>query len=201
MLSEVTLTRMQAYLDALPDGVESYPQYVQKASVYRQFLQEMPSRDLIGHLPPPVERLLTAPLPVSAWVPEVYATALYLAIADVHLPDEREFLAHKLEANRKILSSALYRILMMVVSPNVALRNTGARWRMFHRGIALATQELGPQRVEVRMTFPPHLVPPLLVRTYGLVFQATTETAGGKDVAVLVRSSDEGHADYEVTWR
>ncbi len=192
---------MNAYLDSLPAGVGSYPDYVQKASVYRQSIKEMPSDGLVGRVPEPVERLLVQPMPVTAWVPEVHATALYLAIADVHLPDEREFLARKLDANRKIFRSPLYRVLMMVVSPTVALRNSGAKWRTFHRGITLATRQLEPRRAEARMTFPPRLVPELLVRTYGLVFQATAEAAGGKDVDVQVRSSDDTHAAYEVTWR
>ncbi len=119
----------------------------------------------------------------------------------MYFPDERDFLSHKLAANRKMLSGPLYKLLLAVVSPLMLLKRSDARWQAFHRGITLATKQTGPKRAEARMGFPAHLVPELLVKTYGTVFEAICEAAGGKDVVVAVHGRTEHQATYEISWR
>jgi hypothetical protein len=190
---------MMAYLASLPHGVGSYPGYVQKASVYREFIEHMPLTGLDG-LPAPVAELLTSRVPVGAWVPEVHAHALYLAIADVHLPDEEDFLYRKLQANRRMLRGPLYRLMMVLVSPDRLIRAGSERFSRFHRGITFKATQTGPGAMTARLDFPAHLVPDLIARSYAVAFRAAFEAAGGKRTDVTIVGSTATHVDFVGTW-
>ena len=83
------LPRVAAYLEALPNGLASYPEYTQKAALYRQFLKHAGALRVANQLPPELRLLVEQPVPVNTWLPEVMVNALYLGVADaLHLDDE-----------------------------------------------------------------------------------------------------------------
>jgi len=182
-----TLPRMEAYLASLPGSLASYPDCVQKASVYREFIRFMPTGALAGKVPKPVEALVTSPVAAAAWVPEVHVTALYLAISDLELPDEAAFVARAEVANKELLTGPLYRIMMMVASPAYLAKNAESRWNTFHRGIKMTAESLpqGKSGTAVfRLDYPKALVPELIARANTTAFKAAIEAAGGRGVKV-----------------
>lgn len=194
-------THLKAYLDALPQGVGSYPTYVQKASIYRQFLDLTPMAGVTEVLPEAVRHLVTDPAPVSAWIPEVHLTALYLATLDVRYADETAYVEHWGEVNRALLQGRLYRLLMRVASPSIVIRGAVSRWRSFHRGVALHLDRVSRGNVVVRMTCPPGLIPAVLAPSYALAFQAALEVAGADEAVVRVEARTDTEIRFTGRWR
>jgi hypothetical protein len=197
---------MNAYLARLPRGLDSYPDYVQKASMYREFLTEVSEADrsllpTFSGLPAVLAQLVREPVPVTSWVPEVHAYALGMAMADLFFASDDAFLDRKLQANRRILSGPLYRLLFLLISPARLLRNVVSRWEKFHRGLPLRVLDLQSNEGTVRLEFPHYMVPDLQVRTYALVLQAAVEAAGGKEASFGVESSGPTFAQYCGTWK
>jgi hypothetical protein len=197
------LPRVDAYLASLPDGLASYPDIVQKASVYREFIRFLPTSAAAGKLPAPVEALLTKPVPASAWVPEVHVTTLFLGIVDTGFTKDEEFIARALIANKELLTGPLYRLLMMVASPAYLARNAEARWNTFHRGIKMVTESLPEGKsgsAQFRLEYPKKLLPDLLARSYTTAFQAALEAAGARGVVVEVVRYDDEACTFKCTW-
>jgi hypothetical protein len=194
---------MEEYLAKLPRGLDSYPDYQQKAVGYREFLAEVPANEMsaLRVLPGPLLDLVERLVPVSNWIPEVHSCALFLAIADLYLESEELYLARKLELNRRILRSPLYRVLFLFVTPQGLLgRDLPARWNKFHRGLLLRAVEVGAISAKLRMEFPHHLVPVLQIRAYAGAVQAAVEASGGRGVFVEIASSSSTHAVFEASW-
>ncbi len=197
------LDRFDAYVASLPQGLSSYPEHVQKASVYREFIRFMPTGALPGRVPAVIEQLFLRPLPASAWVPEVHVTALFLAICDAGFPNEADFIARAFVANQELLTGPLYRILMMVASPGYLARNAEARWNTFHRGIKMVTETLpeGKTRSAVfRLEYPHGLLPELMARSYTTAFRAALEAAGGRGVNVEVQRYGPTSCAFACRW-
>ncbi len=196
-----SLPLLTAYLESLPSGLESYPEYTQKASVYRQAFRRRYAAALTPVLPAPLARLLTEPLPISAWLPEVHANALFVALYETLYSEEEPFLRDGRETGRKLFNGPLYKILMALTSPAVIVRRAKAGWTAMHRGIALDAQLAGDHAAAVRVTFPHQLVPRVVALTYASAFHAALEAAGGKRVVCALTTHTAEHALYDATWK
>lgn len=197
------LRRVDAYLASLPNGLASYPDIVQKASVYREFIRFLPTGKLLGKLPEPVEALLTKPRSASAWVCKVHTTALMLGLAETAFAGDEDFVARCLVANKELLTGPLYRLLMMVASPAYLAKNSETRWNTFHRGVKMVTESLPEGKtgtVRLRLEYPKKLIPDLLARSYTTAFQAALEAAGARGVAVEVVRYDDEACTFKCTW-
>jgi hypothetical protein len=191
---------MEAYLATLPEGLDAHPQCRQKASIARHTLQ----RFVDGALPPlpaPLQALVDAPPPASLWIPEVHATALFLAICDAQFPDDDTYVARSLALNRELLQSPLYRMVMFVAAPAMLIPLAGRQWATLHRGSTLtATALAGAGHARSEMRFPASLFPALLVRCFATAQQAVVEGSGGRDVRVELRGLTSTRADYDIFW-
>lgn len=193
-------TRLEAYLALLPDGVGSYPTYVQKASVFRTFLAHLGGRTLDAtRLPAPVRELVEAPPPPSAWVSEVHVTALFIAVREQCFASDAAYEQHWLEVNRAILSSPLYRMLMMVASPSQVVMGAARKWNQLHKGVTMRAT-LDGNRATVRLAFPENLLEPFVTRTYSTAFQAAIELSGGKNAVCALREYEPTLAVFDGHW-
>jgi len=193
---------MDAYLADLPRGLDAYPEFVQKASIYRQVFSRGLSDKLTPILPPPLAGLLTEPLPVSTWVPEVQVNALMIALFEnMYRGDEAQFIEDGLETARKLFRSPLYRTMMMLISPAVIVSRASSRWDALHRGIQLCASMSSDAGASFRVDFPSRLVPRVVALTYTSAFHAALEAAGAKEVRCSLTSLTPEQATYQATWR
>lgn len=182
------MSYLQTYLDALPQGEDSYPDYLQKAAVYRQFLDLMPMAPVADVLPAPLRHLVLDPEPVSAWIPEVHLNAVYLAARDVAFVDDQAYRDHWRRVNETLLSGRLYRMLMRVASPTVVIRGAGSRWSSFHRGVGLHLDRVNQGQLAARLTYPAHLIPEPLAESYAMALQVALEVAGARSARIVAQA-------------
>lgn len=197
------LARMQVYVDALPQGLDSYPDCVQKASIYREFLVGIDCEALRPQLPAVLRAMIDAPAPVTAWVPETHASALFLAMSDT-FADEAGFVDHVYRGNRRLLDGPLYRLLFRVLGPRTILRGARSRWGLFHRGGVDMELELpddsSATHASLTLRYPPRLLAPLLALSYAGAFRAAAELSGAQNVSVRVSTHDAERVVYALSW-
>lgn len=191
--------RLAAFLASLPAGLDSYPTCVQKGSVVRAFLAGTPA---VHGLPEPLHQLASRQPLATAWVPEVHASALYLAFADAHFPRERDFLAFCARRNAELLRGPMYRTLLAICSPSMMLQSLRMAWPLFHRGTTLAFVEKGPGRARLRLAFPPYVLPELIARGIQTAFSfAAGKVLLGHSWTSELVDYQRDSASYEVFWK
>ncbi len=194
-------TQMEEYLSELPHGLDSYPEYVQKASVYRKVFTPKLTEKFAPLLPDKLRQLLAEPLPVTAWIPEVFGNALLLVLFENHFLDESRWIAEALETARALFLGPMYRSMMMLLSPELIIQRAPSRWEALHRGIELSASISTESVASLRLRFPPRLVPRVVALVYGPAFQAALEAAGARDARCVLAESASEEAVYEATWR
>lgn len=176
-----TNPRVQAYLDALPGGVDAYADVVVKYSIVDTWLEGHDRAALRKVLPSEVHPLLETGIPITRWVPEVHATCIYLGLRELFFPSDDTFVTDALHRNIRLLEKPMYRILMRVLTPARAAKGTALAFTQMHRGLELAVDPQ-PEAWFVTLTHPPHLVPELLARCYATALRAALQVKGYKGV-------------------
>ncbi len=129
------MARVEVYLRSLPQGLESFPDCRAKASMLHAGLAVRPiPGERRAQVPASLRPLVDTPPPVSSWVSEVEYCALSLAMADLHGWTDEDFGQYWYDLTRKLVESKLYRGLIGMLTPQVALRSAAWRWSAFHRG-------------------------------------------------------------------
>lgn len=202
------LPAVAAYLRSLPAGIASYPEAQAKAAVLRDWLarSRLAVRLAPGQVPDEVEALAREPPPASLWIPEVHLVALKEADFELTFAGAGEGAMAAceqwmLEVYRHLLSSPLYKILFLVVSPERALVGGERRWSAFHRGSELRVLESRTGHARLEVSSPPGLFSELGLRAHGCALQAAGEAAGGRDFAWTLKRVEPGRAHYELTWK
>jgi len=191
---------LDEFIAGLPAGLDSYPECQQKASFYRSNMERNGARLPIDALPAPVQRMLREPLPVSAWISTAQSHAYFIATAGCAFSSDAEFFADTIKGTKSLFSGPLYRLLMMVVSPETALRGANKRWNAMQRGMSIEVVRLEKGRTEALVVAPPGLLPPLIARWYAAAFTAVLELAGAKNARIDVTSCDGAKAVFEGRW-
>lgn len=190
-----------AYLDALPRGVDSYPETCVKASLVRNAIEDRPLVRSVA-LPAAVRALVDAPPPVSVWVPEVHFHVIMNAIRDEHFGARTtEFLAWVYEQNRKLFSGTLYRAIFLVVSPERLLNNMEKRWGSFRCGTTLTHKRLGANDLELNVTTPAHLYSPASLEGMSAALRAAIDAAGAKASTVTASSPSPTTNVFRIRWQ
>ena len=193
-------TALQSFLDALPAGLDSYPQAVAKASILRTFLAKTDAtKGWAGDLPAPLPALVEAPPPDSAWVLEAHCHGVYLAARDLLFPTDTSYIAHWRAVNESIVTGKLYRAIFALISPARVLTGTGSRWGRLHDGIELLV-EAESNSAELIMKYPRGLVPELLAQSYTTAFDGVLRASGGRRVEVVLSEFTSRTASYRATW-
>ena len=128
---------------------------------------------------------------------EVLCEAVLCAAYDFAFTSRQEAIAATVERNLRLFQSPMYRPLMVVTTPRMLLRATGARWSAFHRGTTLEVLSANAHDAVAVLSFPPHVfIPenPIDVRG-GL--EAALLAAGGTNVSVVI----ESHTATSITYR
>lgn len=198
----VLLRSMDVYVAALPNGLDSYPECQQKASILREFFDRSDANKLADALPAPLAALLRNPPPPSEWVSEVRATAIYMAGADL-LWSEAGFVDHAYKHNYALLDSTMYRILFRLVGAKRLLTQLGSNWTHFHRGSTLSLHAFDDlaRTGSVEVTSPPRHVPAMLASGYATALRAAIEIAGCKGVESRAEIVSDRVVRLHVRWQ
>jgi len=192
--------RVHAYLQALPQGVASYPECRAKASACREALAWRPLPKGLAELPPELGEMIEAPPPVNAWIPEARSMALALTIADHHGLSDREFVTMIYELSRAVLSSPTYRYLMAAEDLGAMLKHAHVRFSAMHQGIGLKADELDEHGCAFQMSFPPRLYDELLLKAYAATFKAGLDMTGRMGIEVELTGFGETAAQFAARW-
>lgn len=192
------------YIDRLsPEGgLDAYPDYRAKASLYRSMLQARPvSTEVSASLPPPLRGLVEQPVPVSSWIPEVHSHAVLLVVYDVSFGSLDRLAEFAYAQQRSLFAGRLYSAALRLVSPGMLIKGASMRWKAFHRGTQFSVVSSGDGEAVVRLEHPRNLYDEVS-RTgmrEGLRAALDVSRAGGAEV-VEVEATDT-HALVRATWR
>ena len=70
-----------------------------------------------------------------------------------------------------------------------------------HQGIELSGLVEGKTSALFKLTFPPRIMPILLVQSYATAFQAALESASARKVTVSIEASTDESTVYRCDWR
>ena len=194
------LATVESYLASLPGGLDAYPESAHKGETLGLWLRRSPTRGLAERLPAPLAPLLAEGATMPAWVPEVHATSLYLAIREAHFADDEAFVAHAYACNRAVLDTPTNRVLFWVAAPRAILRAAALRWNALHRGSSLDVRIRNDTSAEVAMTFPAGLFPEIVLRGTATGFAAALENAGARDVLMTLDGLTPTRARFSGKW-
>ena len=138
--------------------------------------------------------------PVTAWVNEAEATAIYLTLRDVAFPDDDAYVQAAFEKNSRVLQHPLYRVLLRLMSAQRLQRTGAGIFARMHRGIT-SRAERRPSGDFWVIDYPPHLVPELIARCYATAVQAALELGGEKDVRVRVATFSPTRCELHMSYR
>lgn len=195
------LQRTRAYLEALPSGLRSYPECLSKVSIWRNILRWTDTARLVGGLPPELRALFALSMPDSAWFPAVHIFVGHLLLRDCLFASDEAICEHFRFVNRKLLSGRLYRVLFMVSSPEMLVYASDRRFGQLFRGIAFAVRWIGRGQLEVTLTYPPYLLPPLVCRLYLVAFEVAVELAGAQKVRGEQLEENGSSIRYALRWQ
>lgn len=176
------LPRTTAWLAGLPLGLDSYPECQVKGSLLRRLVKSQSLQPHIQLLPPELVPWFDTPPLVSAWVPEVHLFAMLHALRDLVF-DEPALHAFVSSGIARMISSPLYKIMFLVVTPTRLLYGIGRRWDQFHRGTTMTASDLGDV-IDVHVEHPPHLYSSTIRGLTAATFLTAVTAAGGRGYRV-----------------
>jgi uncharacterized protein (TIGR02265 family) len=184
-----TFPTLDAYLAALPEGLDSYPSCVVKGSVVRSMVSDGLFRTFAPDLPPTLKALVDSPPLASIWMPEVHQLSLLIAAHDGHFAragGEAAFLGWGDRASQAMIKSPLYRAVFALAGPKLLLEGLARRAETLRRGTTLSVVDKGEGWAILHFRFPSALYTPLLLKARARSLRGAVEVGGGKRVAVHV---------------
>jgi hypothetical protein len=181
-------TRTAAFVAGLPQGLDSYPECLQKASLLRALLEGAPLDVPEGLLPPAIAELLANPPPANVWLPLAVGRAAWLAVLDARFPgDDEAALAFADASYAALARSSMYSQLLHHLPPSVIARGASLRWRALYRGIELELRGVSAEGASGFMRYPTNLVPRFnaLSAVRGLAISLRASKARAAEVTLL----------------
>jgi hypothetical protein len=199
MRSLVEFPRLEAYLDQLPHGLDSFPECRAKASIHRK-VYEYSGLPLVG-LPPRLQGLIDNPPPASSQINQCQTLAMIVAMVEARrLPPTDESLWIR-EAATHLFASPMYKILMWAATPRMVFKTANLRWNAFFRGTSIES-DVGEREALLRLKVPRHLFHEDLARIFVDVIHATvnyTKESSASASIEFLRFTPEG-LEYAGRW-
>lgn len=174
---------MTAWLAGLPHGLDSYPECQVKGSLLRRLAKSQTLQPHADKLPAELCAWLASPPLVSVWVPEVHLFAMLHALRDL-VYDEPALHAFLSAGIERMISSPIYRIMFLVVSPKRLLHGIGRRWDQFHRCTTMTVLRDYESAIDVRVDHPAGLYSDTIRGLTAATFLTAVTAAGGRGYRV-----------------
>ncbi|MBV1857718.1 MAG: hypothetical protein KUG77_04840 [Nannocystaceae bacterium] len=193
--------RLGMYLRALPDGVDSYPECLAKASLIRLMTEILSVKVDEARMPPAIADLFRHPPPNNTWIPEVHSVAAHLALFDASGVREAALLGTAAELSWKMASSPMYQVLAYFTSPQRLLAGAAKRWEALHQGLPLTIEADNENKTaQIEMTHAPYLWNSLAhdwtAASWGPLLTMSRAQRG----TIVVRRSTTTGATFDVDW-
>lgn len=199
MGAAVRFPRLERYIGQLPRGLDSYPEYRCKASVYRVYSDEL---DLAAFpfddLPPSIAALLKNPTLPNAWLQEAHVTGAVLAVLDYLGLDHAAALRLLDEGNERLLNGRLLRSFMSLASPSILITLASRQWGLVHRGMKFAVERGTPTRV--RVDSPEYLHDEIMAHSTACGIRHALRMSRAKNPRVELESHSPTTTTYVATW-
>lgn len=198
---------LDRYLASLPDGLRSHPRAQVRGNVLDEQVQWLEEAGVT--MDPRIARAVRSARPMGRsmeWVPEVLSNAISLNARDGYRSDEA-WMQAVYERQRRVYATALYRALMLVLSPTLMTMGAQQRWSAYRKGSELIVEkwrkEPGRNVTFGTLRHPPGLYDSLMLRGFTSTLRAAIDAAGAKDSAVELLEDDSapGEARYRVSYR
>ncbi|MDP3277404.1 MAG: hypothetical protein Q8Q09_19610 [Deltaproteobacteria bacterium] len=196
------LPSLARFVEALPRGLDSCPEYEVKGSLVREVAAHTTLQDA-EIFPAELLSLVRNPPAVSTWVREAHFNALMLAIFDLQVArtgNPRVMHEAAYAQTKALLNTALYRILFVLMSPERLLSGLEKRWSALRRGTRIELRESTAGMACIRMHYAPHLYTQLLVEFRAESLRAALECAGGKHCKSRVALYTPTLSDFVLVW-
>ena len=193
--------RLGMYLRELPNGVDSYPDSIAKASLY-QVMRDLADVEVDpARVPEAVADLFAHPPPKTRWIPEVHSVAAHLALFDASGLRESDFMELAKSYTANMAASPMYRVLAFFTSPQRLLSGAAKRWEHIHQGLPIEIDfDVDSKRATIEMQHPPNLWTSLAhdwtASSWGPLLKMSNASGGD----VVVRSSSPTGATFDVRW-
>lgn len=194
--------RLDNYAHKLPGGFTAFPTALMKASILRDAIASRPLSSLaMDGLPTALRATLRDPPLPNTWLPVTHVVGTLLAIADEYQLDERTFLAWRGEQYRALFSGPLYRVLFAVLSPERLVGGAAHKWKSLTRdSLVLDRVETKHGAAEIAVSWPAHLLPPLVARSLMEGVRAALELSGAKEPSLEMHRAASTGAVYSLRW-
>jgi hypothetical protein len=190
-----------AFLDALPQGFDSFPECECLRETYEGARARVREGGDPGALPGPVQRYFDEDED-RKWIPEVIGLTLQMMMFD--LEGEEAGVQWFYDDAKRIFEGPIMRFLMKLMSPTLVVMGASSRWGALRRGSTLTAspvkKDTEHNRAIATLEFPDGLYPELFLRGLEQSFKAAVDGARGNDVDVKLTNIEPGRAAYEVTW-
>lgn len=194
------LPETAAYVERLPEGLRSYPGCIIRGTQTRPTIEELRDRVDPRALPPELRWPLQHPPTPNQWVPEVPFAALILALREIAFDSDEAFLDWAGGALRRILGSTLYRLILVMATPDRLAQRAPSAWDTLRRGTRRSISERGANHNFGHLSFPAHLFSPLHAEVVGRGLQVTYELSRARAPRARVLHYTPTGFDLEVTY-
>lgn len=187
------------YLARLPAGLDAFPECKIRGSLVQSMLQSKPIADPHGALPDALVELIEHPPVATAWLPQVHGRAILRVIYDEHFRSEAAMARWAYDAQKRLFSGPLYRILFWGISPERLMKMAVNRYEHFHVGVSM-TLLPGPRGGAVMLRFPERMFEPFDHKATLEGFRAALELAGAREVHSDVAQHGATEARLVIDW-
>jgi hypothetical protein len=191
--------RTAAYVAALPNGLDSYPQCRARTDVNRVVLERFPKLLEHGGVDPSLVQRLVRATRAGDWMTEVEAVTTRLMVRDTALVTDTAYRQWNHAVAAEVFSRPMYRVLMYVMSPTLVLMGASKRWAAFREGTTLVSRADKSKR-ELELSYPPKLYTEIVLHGIGEAFRAALVAAGAKEPLLDLDEAGAEKARWRVSW-
>jgi hypothetical protein len=204
-LDSALLPLAAAYLETLPQGLESFVGCAIRNTVFEPHVRDFSRLGAEPGLPEPIADLLSGRLSDRQWVPEVVFQASYLVVRDLAFRDDAAFHRWIFGSNQEMFDKPLIRNLMRLVSPSLIALGATKRWGSFHQGselVPVSAETVDGRTVTVtQLRYPEGLFPRTFLVGLEHAFLAAIVAARAREPRVLLSAVETGQATFTASWR
>lgn len=202
LLNTDQFPRTVAFLNAMPAGLESYPDCQMRGELVDRIPKDFPQAARHFSDGGPMQDLVVGPQ-TKTWYPEAAVNAALLVARDL-APNDDAFFDWIFYKNVAVFNRPIHRALMHVLSPHLLLLGAERRWATFHRGTKLEVQPTIRQGLRfvarTRQQFPPNLRNALHIQARATAMRAAVDAAGAQGSKMEVVRCSATEAEVAVSW-